>query len=224
MSADAAIRVLVVEDHPLFRQAVVATLGAEPDIQVVADVGGGADAVVAAASMQPTVVVLDLGLPDIGGIEVAAQLRDVAPAAGVLIMTSADDDAAVYAALRTGARGYLLKSAGAEEIVEAVRSIARGNGVFAGSVVDRIARHVATVGRSTAAAAAAFPHLTPREREVLDLVAQGRSDTWIADHFVLSLKTVRNHVSNVLAKVGASSRAEAVAMARDKGLGQREVS
>jgi DNA-binding NarL/FixJ family response regulator len=123
----------------------------------------------------------------------------------------------VYAALRAGAHGYVLKSATTEEIVRAVQTVAHGDGLFSGSVVERISRHIATGGR--ASARSPFPELTQRETEVLELMAQGHSNTYIADHFVLSLKTVRNHVSNILAKLGAGTRAEAMVKARQAGFG-----
>lgn len=213
------IRVLVAEDHPLFRDALVSALGTDPDVEVVGAVGTGRAAVVEATRTSADVIVMDLEMPDGSGLGATAEILASGSGARVLVLTSHDDDRNVYAALRAGAHGYLMKSASAEEVLAAVAVLARGDGLFSGTVVDRITRHLATGGRS--GAPGAFPELTPREREILDLLAQGHSNTYIADHYVLSLKTVSNHVSNLMTKLGAHSRAEAVARARDGGLGRR---
>lgn len=206
-------RVLVVEDHPMYGAGLRATLDGTDDLEVVGLATTAAEGSAAARTLSPDVVVVDLGLPDASGLTVVAE---VGPSVPVLVLTSYDDDQHVYAALRAGARGYLVKTAAADELLRAVRTVAAGAGTFSGSVVDRITRHVATGGRTSDPGP--FPLLTGRERDVLRLVAQGHSNAYIADHFVLSLKTVRNHVSAVLAKIGAHSRAEAVAMARDAGM------
>lgn len=207
------VRVLLVEDHPMYGAGLRATLDGDPRLTVVGLVGDLASATAAVHDLRPDVLVLDLSLPDGSGLTL---LGEVAAQTPVLVLTSHDDDQHVYAALRAGARGYLVKTAAADELVRAVHDVAAGSGVFAGSVVERITRHVASGGR--ASHDELFPQLSPRERDVLRLIANGHSNAYIADHFVLSLKTVRNHVSNVLMKIGASSRAEAVARARDAGL------
>jgi len=207
------VRVLLVEDHPMYGAGLRATLDGDARLTVVGLVGDLASAAAAVHDLRPDVLVLDLSLPDGSGLTLLSQ---VAAQTAVLVLTSHDDDQHVYAALRAGARGYLVKTAVAEELVRAVHDVAAGSGVFAGSVVERITRHVASGGR--ASHDELFPELSPRERDVLRLIANGHSNAYIADHFVLSLKTVRNHVSNVLVKIGASSRAEAVARARDAGL------
>lgn len=207
------VRVLLVEDHPMYGAGLRATLDGDPRLTVVGLVGDLASASAAVHDLLPDVLVLDLSLPDGSGLTL---LGEVAARTPVLVLTSHDDDQHVYAALRAGARGYLVKTAAADELVRAVHDVAAGSGVFAASVVERITRHVASGGR--ASHDELFPELSPRERDVLRLIAKGHSNAYIADHFVLSLKTVRNHVSNVLMKIGASSRAEAVARARDAGL------
>jgi DNA-binding NarL/FixJ family response regulator len=212
------IRVLVAEDHPLYRDALVSALGTARDVEVVAAVGTGRAAVAEAAGTSPDVVVMDLTMPDGGGLGAIAEILAAGSGARVLVLTSADDDRNVYAALRAGAHGYLLKTASADDVLAAVLALSHGDGMFSGTVVERIVRHVATGGR--AGVAGAFPQLTARERDVLELMAQGHSNTYIADVHVLSLKTVRNHVSTVMGKLGVSSRAEAVARARDAGLGR----
>lgn len=210
------VRVLLVEDHPMYGEGLRASLSADPEISVTGLARTAAEGSAAVRADAPDVLVVDLGLPDASGLTLVGQVVAEQPDVGVLVLTSYDDDAHVYAALRAGARGYLVKSAEGEELVRAVRTVAAGDGVFSGSVVERITRHVATGGR--ASSGGPFPMLTGREREVLQLMAQGHSNAYIADHFVLSLKTVRNHVSNVLTKIGARSRSEAVARARDEGL------
>jgi DNA-binding NarL/FixJ family response regulator len=211
------VRVLIAEDHPMFRDALRATLTLTGEFEVVAAVGTGEAAVTGAVRRTPDVVVMDLEMPGGGGVAATAEILRQLPATRILVLTSYDEDRLVYAALRAGAHGYVLKSATSEEIVRAVQTVAHGDGLFAGSVVERINRHLATGGR--ASVPSPFPELTQREREILELMAQGHSNAYIADHFVLSLKTVRNHVSAVLAKLGVSTRAEAVVKARQAGLG-----
>lgn len=209
-------RVVLAEDHPLFRDALEALIDGLAGLEVVATTSTIEELLRQVRTTQPHVAVVDLGLADGSALGALAELRDVAPGCHVLVLTSAEDDAAVYAALRAGAHGYLLKSASPADIAQAIRTVARGDGVFDGSVVERITRHLATGGR--ASATTVFPQLSPREHDVLAMVAGGFSNAEIADHYVLSLKTVRNHVSNILTKIGAASRAEAIVLARDAGL------
>lgn len=201
----------------MFRQGLCATLELDAGIAVVAAVGSAADAVAAATRHPIDVVVMDLQLPDGSGVAATREVLTRRPSCRVLVLSSHDDEVTVTAAVRAGARGYLTKDAGGDEIARAVRALANGGGMFTESVVDTLARGLA--GR-TGPAAAAFPELTLREREVLALLAAGHSNAFIADHFVVSLKTVRNHVSAVLGKLGVTSRAEAIVLARRAGLGQ----
>ncbi len=209
-------RVVLVEDHPMFRAGVVATLGLAGDVTVVAAACTAAQGWADIAEHRPEVAIIDLHLPDATGLTLVQRISAELPRCHVLVLTSYDDDGSVHAALRAGARGYLVKNADADEILRAVRTVAAGAGHYSASVVDRINRHVASGGRSSDMDC--FPQLTRREREVLSLMAAGHGNTYIADHFVLSLKTVRNLVSNIMTKLGASSRAEVVARARDAGV------
>jgi DNA-binding NarL/FixJ family response regulator len=207
-------RVVVAEDHPLFRDGLAALLDACDDLSVVATTDTVAGLVNRAAQVEADIVLLDLGLSDGSSLAAIGPLCELG--ARVLVLTAADDDAAVYAALRSGAHGYLLKSSSPNAVLRAVHTVADGAGVYDGAVVDRIAGLLSSGGRRVPRL---FPELTAREYEILALMAEGRSNAEIADHFVLALKTVRNHVSAILAKLGVATRAQAIVSARDAGLG-----
>lgn len=210
------IRVLIAEDHPLFRDGLAALLTGLPEVTVV-DTTDTTDGLAdLAGRCAPDLAIVDLSLSDGNALSTLEQLHRIAPACRILVLTSSDDDASVFAALRSGIHGYLLKSSAPEEIVRAVSAIAAGDGVYDGAVVERITRHMVTGGH--ASSSGIFPQLSQRERDVLTLIARGMSNAEIADHYVLSLKTVRNHVSNVLTKLGAATRAEAIVAAREAGL------
>jgi DNA-binding NarL/FixJ family response regulator len=212
------LRVVVADDHPVFRDGLHMTLDDEPDITVVAAVADGDAAVTEVLGNNVDVVLMDLRMPGVGGIEATARIATARPDTAIVVLTMSDDDDSVFAALRAGARGYLLKEAGAEDIVRAVRAVASGEAVFGPRIADRVIAFFSSAGlRGTAATP--FPQLTEREREVLDLVARGSDNGTIARRLFLSEKTVRNHVSACLTKLQVASRAEAVAMARDAGLG-----
>ncbi|WP_369217649.1 response regulator [Streptomyces flavofungini] len=214
---ESPVRVVVVDDHPLFRAGLRAALDSAPDIEVVAEAGTaeGLEALVQRAL--PDVVVMDLALPGVSGPAAARALAVSHPLLPVLMLTMSQDDASLLAALRAGARGYLVKGAGREAVLNAVRTVALGGAVFGPEIAGRIAALLA--GERNPAAARPFPELTEREREVLDLVARGLDNRRIARELVLSEKTVRNHVSRIFAKLQVAHRAAAVSQARDAGLG-----
>jgi len=213
------LRVVVADDHPVFRDGLQVTLDDEADIDVVAAVADGDAAVTEALGRSADVVLMDLRMPGVGGIEATARIVAQRPETSVVVLTMSDDDDSVFAALRAGARGYLLKEADADDILRAVRAVAGGEAVFGPRIADRVIAFFTTAGLR-GASATAFPQLTDREREVLDLVARGCDNMTIARRLFLSEKTVRNHVSACLTKLQVASRAEAVAAARDAGLGE----
>jgi len=211
------IRVVVADDHPVFRAGMVTVLDDLPDIEVVGQAADGEQAISAVSEHAPDVVLMDLRMPGVGGLEATARIRVEHPEVAVVVLTMDSDDDSVFAALRAGARGYLLKESDVDDIERAITGVSRGEAVFGAGVAARVLSFFASGSRSVQASP--FPQLTPREHEVLDLIAQGLDNATIARRLVLSDKTVRNRVSDILAKVHARSRAEMVALARDAGLG-----
>src|SRR5919202_2271556 len=213
-----AVRVLIADDHPLFREGMRGRLDRMPDIVVVGEAASGDEAVEMARRLEPEVILMDIKMPGLNGIEATREILRVIPRVGVLVLTMFEDDDSVFAAMRAGAKGYLLKDSGGEGVVHAIRAVASGEAVFGPGVAERIIGFF-TVSRS-AASRRAFPELTDREEEILSLVAQGKSNQEIARRLFVSLKTVRNHVSNILVKLQVADRAQAVIRARDAGMGR----
>jgi DNA-binding NarL/FixJ family response regulator len=211
------LRVLVVDDHPLFRFGLCAALAQREDIEVVGEAAGGQAAIEAAQGASPDVVVMDLHLPDLGGVEATRAITNAQPKVGVLVLTMFDDSESDFNAMRAGARGYLLKGAEPDELVRAVQAVARGEAIFGQSIAAQVLRYFNGLNASTVS----FPELTAREREVLELIAAGRSNGEIAQVLSLSGKTVRNHVSIIFGKLRVADRAQAIVRAREAGLGQR---
>ncbi len=210
------MRVLVADDHPVFRDGLAMLLGSVDGIDVVGTAASGTQAVALATELRPDVVVMDVQMPELNGIEATRRLADAAPEVGVVVLTMSEDDGTVFSAVRAGARGYLVKGAEQDEIVRAITAVAAGGVVFGASLARRIAEFFAA---GPPAPTDAFPQLTGREREILDLVAAGRSNAQIAATLYLSPKTVRNNVSNVFTKLQVADRAEAIVRAREAGLG-----
>ena len=212
-------RVLVVDDHPLIRSGLRVLLAEEPSVELVGEAATGEDALAAAATLAPDVVLMDLNLPGIDGVQVTRQLLTEHPHTKVLVLTMLEDDDSLRAALQAGARGYLLKGAGGDETVRAILSVAAGDAVFSAPVADRVL-DAAAPPPPAATARQTFPALTDREHDVLVLLAQGHNNTAIAETLFLQPKTVRNYVSSVLAKLNVEDRIEALLLAREAGLGQ----
>ena len=213
-----ALRVIVVDDHPLYREGLVTAISAMPGVEVVAQAGDGEEAVALTTDLVPDVVIMDLHMPGLNGIDATRRITAAEPSVAVLVLTMLEGDDSVFAAVRAGARGYLLKGADRAEIARALQAVGHGEVVFSSGIASRVLAFFAAGGAS-AAALNPFPGLTDREREILDLVARGLTNAEIARRLVVSDKTVRNHVSNVFAKLQVAGRAEAVARARDAGLG-----
>ena len=211
-----SVRVVIADDHPMYRYGLRSVLDASPEVEVVGEAADGAELLALVARTAPDVVLTDLSMPRLPGIAAIDELARRRPGLGVLVLTMHEDDASLFGALRAGARGYLLKGADHEEIVRAVLAVAGGDAVYGGAV----ARRVVDALTRPAPRAQALPELTAREREVLGLLAAGLPTGQIARRLALSDKTVRNHVSAVLTKLQVPDRAAAVARARDAGLGR----
>jgi DNA-binding NarL/FixJ family response regulator len=212
-------RILIADDHVPFRSGVRALLGGEEDMDIVGEAGDGQEVLDLAGVVQPDVVLMDLDMPKGGGIEATRRLLEVSPHVRILVLTMYEDDVSVYAALEAGARGYVLKGARKSELLRAIRAVASGELILGPALAGRVLRRLGASAR--AETVAAFPMLTEREREILALVATHLTNPEIAARLHLTSKTVRNHVSNIFAKLGVATRSEAVTLARDAGLGDR---
>jgi DNA-binding NarL/FixJ family response regulator len=212
------IRVVLADDHPVVRAGLSALLTSLPGIEVVGVAATGREAVREVVTTRPDVAVLDLQMPDLDGFAATRELARSAPEVAVLVLTMFEDDDSVFAAMRAGARGYLVKGAEQEEIARAIRAVAAGEAIFGPGV----ARRVLSFFSAPPAAADPFPELTTREREILDLLAAGLSNAAIANRLDLAAKTVANNVSTIFTKLGLADRATAIIQARNAGLGNSE--
>lgn len=210
------IRVVVADDHPVVRDGLRTLFASLPEIELVGEAATGREAVRAAVVDRPEVLIMDLRMPDLDGIAATAEVTRVAPDVAVLVLTMSEDDETVFAAMRAGARGYLVKGATRPEIVRAVNAVAAGEAIFGPDVARRVLAYFA----APITRADPFPQLTARESEVLDLLAAGLPNTRIAERLGLSVKTVNNHTSTVFGKLQVAGRSEAIVRARDAGLGR----
>ena len=216
---DRPIRILIADDHPVFRFGLRALLESQPDMVVLAEVESGEEAVQMALSLQPDIVLMDVNMLGLNGIEATRRIVANDSDTDILIITMFDDDT-VFSAMQAGARGYLLKGAQGEETLRAIRAVANGEVIFSSGIASQMMAYFARDMKTVADAP--FPDLTPREREILELLAQGLTNTAIAEKLILSPKTIRNQVSNIFSKLQVASRSEAVIKAREAGLGQQE--
>jgi DNA-binding NarL/FixJ family response regulator len=212
------LRILIAEDSAAFREGLRNLLQSVDSLEVVGEATSGQEAIQLARQLQPDIVLMDLQMPGINGIEATRQIVYTSPHISILMLTMFEDDESVFAALRAGARGYLLKGALKAEIVRAIQGVASGEAIFGPSIARRLMQYF-SAPRPTAPPQA-FPELTEREREILDLIAQHHTNIEIADRLSLSPKTVRNHVSNIFTKLQVIDRAQAIIRAREGGLGQ----
>ncbi len=211
------IRVLIADDHTLFREGLRALLISLPDIQVVGEAASGEETVAQAVALQPDIILMDIQMPDLNGIEATRQILRANPHIGVIVLTMFQDDDSVFAAMRAGARGYVLKGADQAVLLRALRAVASGEALFSPEIAQRLMGFFATLAPS--ARPELFPELSDREREILALIASGSTNADIAKKLVISLKTVRNYVSNIFSKLQVADRAQAAIRAREAGLG-----
>jgi len=212
-----SVRILLADDHPVFRHGLRTLLTETPDLEVVGEATTGEDAVALSETLQPDLVLMDLRMPGTSGVDATRRIVHASPHVRVLVVTMFDEDASVFTAMRAGARGYVLKDAEKDDLLRAIRAVARGEAIFSPGVASRIVDFFAAT--RPAAPKQAFPTLSERERELLHLLAQGRSNAEIAGHLSLSHKTVANYVSTILSKLQVVDRAEAILRARQAGLG-----
>jgi DNA-binding NarL/FixJ family response regulator len=210
-----AIRILIADDHPVFRYGLRALLAAEPGMEVVGEATAGEEVISLAERLQPDVILMDLNMPGVNGIEATRRIVQTNRGAAVLVITMLDDDS-VFAAMRAGARGYVLKGAQGEDTLRAIRAVAHGESIFSPEISVRLLEHFAR----TSPAPRAFPELSEREHDILRLIAQGYTNDAIANRLSLSPKTVRNYVSSIFGKLQVEGRAEAIVRAREAGLGR----
>jgi DNA-binding NarL/FixJ family response regulator len=219
VTGNAAIRILVVDDHRLFREGLIALVGAAPDTQVVGEAGTGEQALALLKELAADVVLMDIMMPDMNGIEATRRLRADHPQTQVVMLTMLEDDDSLFAAMCAGAHGYILKGADTADVLHTVRAVAAGQALFGPAIARRLTaffQHAQGKGLTVSP----FPDLTDREREVLDLIAQGLDNRQIATRLYISGKTVSNHISNVFAKLHVTDRAQAIVAAREAGLGR----
>jgi len=212
------VRVLIVDDHPVYRDGLCGLIERAPDLELVGEAETGVEAVTVAARTRPAIVLMDLRMPEMSGIEATRRIVQADAGVGVLVLTMSEDDDSLFAAMRAGARGYIPKDADAEELLRAIRAAALGEAIFGASIATRMMSFFAGGARSSNA----FPELTERELEILEQIAAGRSNAEIGQRLGIAPKTVRNHVANVLNKLEVADRSQAIVRAREAGMGGGE--
>jgi DNA-binding NarL/FixJ family response regulator len=215
------IRILLTDDHVPFRQGLRALLRSEADLEVVGEAATGEEAIIQAANLQPDVILMDLHMPGVNGLEATQTILSTSPHISILVLTMFEDDDSVFTALQAGARGYLLKGALKAEILRAIRGVSHGEAIFGPAIAKRLMVYFNTLKPiAQAPSVQTFSELTEREQEILTLMTHHLTNIEIAERLVLSPKTVRNHVSNIFSKLQVVSRAQAIMRARDENWGQ----
>lgn len=214
------VRVLIVDDHEPFRNGLRTLLSSVAGIDVIGEAGNGKDAISLTEENQPDIILMDIQMPGMNGIEATRLIHQSSPHIGIVVLTMFEDDDSVFASMRAGARGYLLKGADQSEILRAIQSVQSGEALFGPGIARRLINFFTNINPPQGEKP--FPELTDREHEVLDLIAQGASNNQISQHLVISQKTVRNHVSNIFSKLQVVDRAQAIIRARDAGMGTDE--
>lgn len=215
------IRILVVDDHNLFRQGLIALLNNAPETAVVGEAGTGKEAIAQAQELTPDVILMDIQMPDMNGIEATRRILADLPDVGIIMLTMLEDDDSLFAAMCAGARGYILKGADKAEVLRTITAVADRQALFGPAIANRLTRFFQK-GSEMETAVVPFPELTDREREVLHLIAEGKSNSQIAAQLHIASKTVSNHISNIFNKLQVADRAQAIVKAREAGMGNKE--
>ena len=215
-----AIRLLIVDDQTITRTGLRSLLAAQVDLEIVGEARNGEVAIELAVSLQPDVILMDLRMPGVNGIDATRRIHRASPHIGILVLTVFEDDTSVFPAIRAGARGYVLKNTEQDELLRAIRTVAHGGAIFSPGIAQRVLSYLSAPAPELPRHA--FDELTPREREILELLARGKTNGEIAEALSLSPKTVSNNVSNVLMKVQATDRAKLMLMALEAGMGQSD--
>jgi DNA-binding NarL/FixJ family response regulator len=215
-----AIRVLIADDHGIVREGLRAVLGPEADMEVVGEAATGIEAIERATELRPDVILMDIQMPQVNGIDATRRILDANPRVGVVVLTMFEDDDSVFSAMRAGARGYVLKGAPPSQILKVVRAVAGGEAYFGPEIAKRLMDFFSAP--KPLPPSETFPELTTREREILDFIAQGHSNAKIAGRLFLSPKTVGNHISHIFTKLQVADRAHAIVRAREAGLGRKD--
>ena len=219
------IKVLIADDHVFYREGVRAFLSNTTDIEVVGEAGNGDEVISKAKELTPDVILMDLKMPGMNGIEATRRIHETDSKIGVLVLTMFDDDDSVFAAMRAGARGYLLKDADKDEVVRAIVAVERGEAIFSPAIAQRMIQYfsAAISTSSSKKQSGEFAELSERELEILNLIARGDNNNTIANKLSLSIKTVQNYVSSILTKLQVADRAQAIVRAREAGFGKNEI-
>jgi DNA-binding NarL/FixJ family response regulator len=218
---ESTTRILIADDHGVVREGLRAVLGSESDMEVVGEAATGKEVVERAAELRPDVILIDIQMPDLNGIEATRRILEANPDVGVVVLTMFEDDDSVFSAMRAGARGYVLKGAPPSEILKVVRAVAAGEAHFGPEIARRLMSFFSEP--SPASTQDVFPELSAREVEILDLIAQGHTNAKIAARLYLSPKTVGNHISHIFTKLQVADRAHAIIRAREAGLGREDI-